>query len=272
MRLCHLLVVIILVAMTGLLSPLNSNVLLPNNKVSVKRTVDRQVDKVKPQEYKKQQEQGHSKDHKKSHPKSVNRSAVGHLYRNYTVEGLTWGDNRGTPAYIWGDLTPNHATGDRVVDAYTFMEDNRALFGLENPRQELSVKSVSGGRRDKRFVLFQQYYNGIEVRGATIKVHFNPENRIKVVSASCFKEIDVPSSPTIREEDAIGLLKALDECSSGCNIETPVLKVLPDKQEHILKYYLVWEARLQLPDGLPWIYFIDTETGDLITKRPLFLN
>ena len=125
---------------------------------------------------------------------------------------ITMAINRetGTPRHLSGGLTIN---GYRLkaepydASALRFISENRKLFGILNPSEELKFIDKKTEKSGFNHVLFNRVYKGIRVEGSQLAVHFDPADDISSINGVYFPSFDTPVIPTIKKEEAIGVIK-----------------------------------------------------------------
>lgn len=170
------------------------------------------------------------------------------------------------PTFIEGDLTPLNAQSDEKENTYLFFEQNRELYRMLDPRDELQVKRIETDDLDMTHVRLNQIYKGIEVYGVEMISHFTSSGGLRSVNGKYIPGIDVSVVPDIDPDQAERT--ALSDISSNNTIPHPTvtkprLTIYPFQDD----LYLAWlvEISVHSPPGR-WEYFIHAKTGDVIHK------
>ena len=88
--------------------------------------------------------------------------------------------------------------GDPRTVALGFLARNRALFGLEDPQQQLQLLRIEPDPRlNYAHVRLDQVYHGIPVFGKQLVVHLDPQQRVMAVNGQFAPAIDVATEPGI---------------------------------------------------------------------------
>lgn len=212
-------------------------------------------------------------------PKLLSSSQRQDYRRLYQVSGgslkIHWDMKNRTPIFITGEnLEP--ISGDRsrpklpdkMLDdlALGFLQENRALLSLENPKEEFKQISCSEDQLGMKHLRYQQMYKGIEVWGRDIYVHLKSDNSI-----DCFngRYASTPSSlteitPTIAKEQAIQVTRDhLNISKDQWQIFEAKLVIYhtPDETPH-----LAWLVDITDNFLNHWFYFIDAHEGKFLHR------
>jgi Zn-dependent metalloprotease len=190
-------------------------------------------------------------------------SILAELRTKYVVDILRTNGAK-IPTYIEGDLTPADAQGDEVNISYFFFEQNQQLFRMEAPRKELVVRKIKDDNLGMRHIFFKQAYQGIEVYGGELIVHFSPTNRIKVVNGIYKHGIKISPDPSIQNQRAEEIALSDLEINFGIGDVTDTRLMIYD---HKGTYHLIWKIMLKIKQPLGnWEYFVDAFSGDILYK------
>jgi Zn-dependent metalloprotease len=206
---------------------------------------------------------------------SVQRSALTML-RALTPSALNihWSAATGTIDFLAASdpqvrlaYTPSAAErGNAVATAKGFLSQYRALFGLRDARQELTLTRVEADAQlNYRHVRLGQVYQGIPVFGKQMIVHLDAQQQIVAVNGRIEPNIDVPTEPAISAAQAEvaaveGIQAELDE-HERATIKSTVLR---DKTQLVIyvdsagKPRLTWSVMLlsETPLG-EWRVFVN---------------
>ncbi|MEZ4634293.1 MAG: hypothetical protein R2873_13115 [Caldilineaceae bacterium] len=94
---------------------------------------------------------------------------------------ITWNPITDAPSFLRGSI-PVVGVAAQDADsaasaAFAFAEQYAALFGLRYASQELGVTQNNVDALNMRHVTFQQMYQGVEVYGAQMKLHFSADGQ-----------------------------------------------------------------------------------------------
>lgn len=153
---------------------------------------------------------------------------------------------------------------DRFADvALAFLDAHRARFGLERPREELSVRAATKDELGLKHVRLQQMYAGLPVRGAELIVHLDRDNHVYLAQG---RYVRTPSglattprlgAPDARRRAAAVVSGAAPDCP-GCRSEL-LIHVGADERPRLAHRVLV---EVSLTDA--WAVTIDAETGAVL--------
>ncbi|MBI5868928.1 MAG: hypothetical protein HZB43_11700 [candidate division Zixibacteria bacterium] len=170
--------------------------------------------------------------------------------------------DKATPSSISGDLGQGLSAGEPLDIFYGFMERNKDLFGIKDPRAEML--HFKGGevnpRTGVRDFKFQQAYQGLEVLTAGIRAHFNKQGEFDEITASVYPNINLPSTPTISEAEAKRIVTQDVASPDTLDLSRCRLIVYPLGG----KCYLAWHI-VAMPGGG---YLIDALSGNVLSRQP----
>ncbi len=194
-----------------------------------------------------------------------NKEAVSKLKNEYTITNLIIDEN-GVPSYIEGNLTPKGVLGEEKEKALKFFNENKDLFGMSIPENELKVKTIEKDELQMIHIRFNQYYKDIPVYGHELIAHYASNGELKTVNGSFLSGINIPNNPTINV--AFAKQKVISDISSnfrGSSYNVTEAKLYIYKFQNNI--YLSWLVRISLenPSGR-WEYFVNAVNGDLIYK------
>ena len=122
-----------------------------------------------------------------------------------------WNKENSTPAFIGGGLTlAGYSTSvNKATDGIRFLSDNKELFGLNNPGQELSVKSAFTDDLSMTHVKYDQIINGIKIFPSQLIVHFNSDGSIESVNGNYIPTPVINTTPKLSGSSAVSIAKNL---------------------------------------------------------------
>ena len=192
-------------------------------------------------------------------------SPVAKLKREYNVTNITF-DKKGIPTFIKGDLTPKGIQGDEKEKTYKFFEENRELFKMVDPRNELQIARIAKDELGMTHVRLNQLYKGIKVYGSELITHFTSSGKLKSINGRFLSGINAPNTPRIGKAEAKGI--ALSDILSNFKIAKPEVSgtqliIYPIRDVT----YLAWLVKISFdnPPGR-WEYFINAFDGTVIYK------
>ena len=116
----------------------------------------------------------------------------------YRVDSRT-----GTPRYVSGRLSRPVAESERLQTVLDFFEQNKSLYKMTSPAEELRTKRVDIDRLGMAHVRFNQTYNGLTVIGREMIAHFDQSGVLKTVNGSFEPKINLNVTPAIDRNSAV---------------------------------------------------------------------
>ncbi len=176
---------------------------------------------------------------------------------------VRWHQDRGTVRSLY-NLTVPAPVGTPETSARQCLSDYCDLFAMTDPTVELRLKAVQNSLTG-RHIRFHQYHRGVEVYGASISVHTNRSDQIRVIHNNYFPQIDISTSASLSAEQAISI--ALAE-SGAIDLRKPSqagLVIFPARNG---AYHLAYRVIVHLHRPLAgWEYIIDAHTGAPLHRR-----
>ncbi len=190
----------------------------------------------------------------------------------------------GVPEDLWGDLSKNQTKTDPVEATFEFYEQNKQLYGISNPQEELKVKEILRHELGTTVVLIQ-LYKGVELYHSKVPVQFSRSGKLNGVNGGFAQIQELSITPSIDSNSAIEIVKRDLEFPPGLDYGLVELERFGRRQpkgrppltrlaifSHRGKYHLVWVARLLgYKTDSDWEYFIDAHTGDILDKQDLIV-
>ena len=141
---------------------------------------------------------------------------------------------------------------------------------MTDPASELRLKRTQSDDLGMKHLRFEQYYNGLRVIGGELVTHFTEDGILKTVNGNFEPEINIGTSPSIQDQEAIqAAQRDLESFFGKGNPGQAELVVFPWEGN----YFLAW--RLFLYSDTPmgrWEYFVDASNGDIIYKANRIMN
>lgn len=155
-----------------------------------------------------------------------------------------------------------------------FIEKNKELLQLKNTQEELTLVSTTTDESGTSHVRMQQHYKNIPVYGGEVVVHVK-DSRVESLNGRAFATPNISTNPSIGKAQAIEL--ALNDVAKAAKIEVRELTEnnLFDFQKNtaeLFVYYhngtpkLTYELTIRPNSVERWIYKIDAQTGEIISK------
>lgn len=181
---------------------------------------------------------------------------------------IRWDYNLRGPAVVNGTLSDIFSGIDirKAEDgAREFLEENKFLFGLAEPKNDLNLLSKVSDSAGNISVALQQMHKGVPVHGGTIRVQFAANKTINRVTNKYQPDIDINTKPGIKSLKAVE--NAIKDAKGG-----ELDKAFPPKLE-IFKnedqWKLAWVFRIiKIENKKLQIvrYFINANDGSVIFK------
>ncbi len=148
----------------------------------------------------------------------------------------------------------------------SFIKENRKLFEIEaDDLQLIAAKKI----RNRWFVKYQQYYEGIPVYHATVNLESSDRGRVGSYAAKYHPKIRVSTEPKVQLDEAIQTAKRTykEQDQSRLKTKDDSLIIYPEKKEDTYKYHLAWMFEIvgEEPDPEIEKYFIvDAINGKIL--------
>ena len=174
-----------------------------------------------------------------------------------------WNKENSTPSIISGRLTaPGYSvSANKSIDGIRFMSENKELFGLSSPEQELKVKSAFTDELSMTHVKYDQMINGIRIFPSQLIVHFNSDGSIESVNGNYIPTPEIITTPKLSGSSAIANAKqSLGKYSStGESSELIIFRKNLDLR-------LAYEVKLPSNSFPEMKLIIDANSGEVLDK------
>ena len=121
-------------------------------------------------------------------------SPVAKLKQEHNVTSIIL-DEKGIPTFIEGDLTPKGFQGDEKEKTYKFFEENRDLFRIVDPRNELQIARTVKDELGMIHIRLNQLYKGLKVYRSELITHFTSAGKLQSINGRYLSGINVPNTP-----------------------------------------------------------------------------
>ncbi len=177
-----------------------------------------------------------------------------------------------------GSGVAKRATGmSSIEQVLTFIEDNARLFGLRQPRMELTVQRTRTDAAGREHITFAQHYRDIPVWGAALVGHVSGDQGLFAINgryrptptrlASTDPSI-LPSQAIAQALDSYGKeVQLLNEevrkllAYDGPSAELYIWSETPNDRPH-----LVWKVEMRPNTYERWRYFVDAFSGAVLDQ------
>ncbi|MEI6089847.1 MAG: M4 family metallopeptidase [bacterium] len=187
------------------------------------------------------------------------------------------------PSFITGFQPQSNAKGNNKLQktdiTNNYLVDNKLLFRLVNPNDELKLANSSADAEGLTHVKYEQYFDGIPIWGKELYVHLDSKDNIYLINSKTVPTFEnFTTNTAILSESKIREIGSAD-LGKTCKIEDisaeykalmkytePTLKkyIWCDNKEH--KPYLVYFLNIRPNIRDNWYYFIDAVTGNVLEK------
>ncbi len=201
---------------------------------------------------------------------------------------IVWNERNGTPVFIstsgaggiagkaLGDGTPGAAPDHAALE---FIHENRKLFRLDNPLDELSVAAINTDRFGKQHIRFRQQYQGVPMWNQEIVAHVAPTGVVYAING---RYVPTPRGlPAV--DSVITAPEAIDVARGELGSRSRISDLSP-KSMALLQYdgpkagqciwvhpdtdkpHLVWHVVIRPNLRDRWYYFVDAHTGEILQR------
>lgn len=190
---------------------------------------------------------------------------------------IEWNVGLGTPFSIRGaDLLARKAfsvgkglaiSGHAAPEAKAIavLDNLSGIMGMRDAQEEFAAQAVQTDTLGFQHVRATQTYQGLEVFGGKVIVHFDQDGRAFQVNGRYVPDITVDLNPQFTPDDALGRavtdLAALD-ISGAAVLSPPELVIFAYQSQPRLAYALTLTANP--PEENAWRYWIDAQNGAVL--------
>jgi len=181
----------------------------------------------------------------------------------------------GVPEDLWGDLSKNQSQSDPVEATFEFYEQNKGLYGINNPREEFKVEGVSRHELGAT-VKLKQLYKGVQVYQSSVAIQFSRSGKLNGINGGFAQIADLSSTPAIDSAAAVEIVRK--DLNLPKNYRSKILEWSGKAGRSLAawifvtsiesRYRLVWivGAYVDSPQA-HWEYIIDAHTGIIFKKK-----
>jgi len=123
--------------------------------------------------------------------------------RNNPAVTIYKANDKNVLEYAEGKLFAPVAQGSEESASIRFFEENKGAFRMTDPASELRLKRTQSDDLGMKHLRFEQYYNGLRVIGGELVTHFTEDGILKTVNGNFEPEINIGTSPSIQDQEAI---------------------------------------------------------------------
>jgi Zn-dependent metalloprotease len=177
--------------------------------------------------------------------------------RSDKAEALGWNSRSGTPRSIIGKMH-SILKESSEASARAFLQANAPLFKLNSDTDDLRLVREKDSLSGKHFT-FQQQYQGLDVYGAEVSIHFDNRGDIVTINNSYEPNIKI-GSVTPRVNQANASARALQTVKNSNDTKTKLVVFGSDDS-----FALAWRVVVST-DGPTWELFLSAQDGKLLTE------
>lgn len=178
-----------------------------------------------------------------------------------------WNEKASVPLFVKERFAEKFSSSTSS-DAFNYLKKNESKTGINNPNENLKVKSVQKDKLGMTHVRFNQSVNGVNVEGSEVVVHFNKDNEVVSVNGRINKTISdkaVDTSASLSGDAALKTALSSVNAPEELTYEpTTELVVLPFEGENYTAYKV--NVNFMGHDPGNWFVFVDANTGKVIDK------
>lgn len=151
------------------------------------------------------------------------------------------------------------------ANASDFFRLSGGIFGIHDPAKELKIQKTDTDNLGMSHLTYQQQYQGVEVFGGTLKVHFNQEGDITAANGTFVPNIKLNTTPNISYTQA----QAVAVQSTPGNGVAPITTALLVFRENLAKKtpgsnYLAYKVEVGNGANIRKYVFVDAQRGTVI--------
>jgi Zn-dependent metalloprotease len=179
------------------------------------------------------------------------------------------------------DLPVDSAAGaDPVQRAQAFLDQYADLLSLPAARESLLPVRVTSEPSGEH-VFFEQRVGGVPVHAAEIAVHMR-NDRVVMTNGAYLTELPAPHAGRVTADQALAIARA--HAGGDLRLVGLVKPSYFDRSlfesprelaahQHRAGPRLAWRLTLRSTEGAAaWIYFVDADSGDVLTRQPVALD
>ncbi|MGA9225090.1 MAG: M4 family metallopeptidase [Mesobacillus sp.] len=178
-----------------------------------------------------------------------------------------WNAKASVPVFVKERIAEKFSSST-ASNALNYLKKNQDKTGINNPDQELKVKSTQKDKLGMTHVRFNQSVNGVNVEGAEVIVHFNENNEVVSVNGRINQTITndaVDTTASLSSDDALkAALSSVNAPEELTYEPTAELVVLPFEGEN----YTAYKVNVNFMGDEPgnWFVFVDAKSGEVIDQ------
>ena len=176
---------------------------------------------------------------------------------------VEWNESFSVPTSVMGNLTQAGyvKNNTRKEDVLRFLTENKELFGIQNPSNELDLLSSTTDELGQTHLKFQQKYDDVILFKGQMIVHITDDGSIVGVNGKYYPTLIFNSKPQITVDQAISSAK---NYLSKYDFQTATTQLI--LLERGVKFYLAFAINLPSKFMPNMVVYVDAENGNVIYK------
>ncbi len=189
-------------------------------------------------------------------------NALNQLQQTSSNVQAAWNEYNATPTYITGKLTTDNYLQNSTspeAAAKKFIIDNKVLFNLSSPSNELALTKSEVDNIGMTHVKLQQYYNSLKILGSQLIVHFDKSGAINSING---RYIPTPKIETVAQISKSKSESLASQVCSGTQALTSDLIIYIKDNQPVLAY----EVQLPTKMAPKQKVMVDAANGNILYK------
>ncbi len=183
-------------------------------------------------------------------------------------------DKKNELGFLKGELS--NKKGKDISGVIEFFEENKDMFGIENPNMDLQEISTKTDELGYTHIKVQQMYKDTPLFGKEYIIHFNKEGIIYAVNGKIDNELTQKMPRRMKRAADIGEEYAVQIAKSEVGIEKPIGE--PEVKKYLYEldndYVPVYEVKVGglEPEPADWSIFVNATSGEIVKKYNRIAN
>jgi|GEM_PF-4906840 len=153
--------------------------------------------------------------------------------------------------------------------AWAYWETDGALFGIQNPPEELQLQAIKHDAIGMAHLTFEQFYKSIPVFGASLRMHMNAQGEIQTINGIFVPDIMLNVSPKLTASQATDrALQIIQERQPHTTLQLIENRLVIYRtnlvQDQPGLNYLAYAVEVGGREANQWTLFINAQNGKLI--------
>ncbi|MFA6979185.1 MAG: M4 family metallopeptidase [Ignavibacteriaceae bacterium] len=174
---------------------------------------------------------------------------------------IEWNENFTVPSSITGDLTKSGyvRNNSRKEDVLTFLTENKELFGLQDPTNELNLLTTTSDELGQTHLKFQQKYENVILFRGQLIVHISGDGKVIGVNGKYYPTLTFNTKPNILPDQAVVVAKKFLERFDFVGENTELVLM-----ERGINFYLAYAVKLPSKFMPNMVVYVDAKSGEVI--------